>query len=92
MNCLPQVSVGRACHAAATGVPQRLDHAEDAGRGGEVAVGAGRAVAEGPGGGRRESDVRAKEVIDSINITLSKQEDFEFTFRIVCYYCGSGEQ
>ena len=36
--------------------------------------------------------MRAKEVIDSINITLSKQEDFEFTFRIVCYYCGSGEQ
>ena len=29
-----------------------------------------------------------EEVIDSINITLSKQEEFKFTFRIVCYYCG----
>lgn len=26
-------------------------------------------------------------MIDSISITLSKQEEFEFTFRIVCYYC-----
>ena len=32
--------------------------------------------------------MRVEEVIDSINITLSKQEEFEFTFRIVCYYCG----